>query len=76
MTDCEWERGRLPSVPDATPLWRNRPRRTPIDDYIALEHPREGVHWVVKAAFQREPESRTTEGAEVKKPPKPGSART
>lgn len=66
MTDYEWEIGRFPKAPDSRWLRESRSRKDPIAEYVALEFPRESIHWVVKSGVDHEAKQRSKGPLKVK----------
>ena len=56
MSDYEWEERRTPRTNRPGILGLYRPRAREIAEFVALEHPRESVGWVLRQHAQAAPE--------------------
>ena len=55
MSDYEWEARRVPRTTRPEPWSAVRPRAREVAEFLALEHPREHVAWVLKQHAQKQP---------------------
>ena len=56
MSDYEWEARRTPRTTRPEPWGLYRPRAREVSEFLALEHPREHVGWVLRQHAQVSPE--------------------
>ena len=71
MSEYEWEARRVPRTNRPEPWSAYRPRAREVAEFLALEHPREHVAWVLKLHAQKLPTTVKPERPPASKPRTP-----
>ena len=73
MSEYEWETRRVPRTTRPEMWGANRPRAREVAEFLALEHPRESVAWVLRQHSESKPKAVLPLSSPAPKPRIPSS---